>query len=92
MNLEQLRAITVSQLVTPSRQMLSALQTRRPGKQKPQAPQNREARRAAKRDRSPFSAMGQLYAGTVTAEEVEKRRAANRVARKSRAVNRKASK
>lgn len=95
MKLEELQTISRGELRRPSAQMMIALQHRANGKvmkgQVPARPTNRAARRAAKHQTSPFSGFGHLYAGTVPAEEVEKRRAANKQSRKARAINRKAS-
>lgn len=50
---------------------------------------NRADLRAAKYHRGENSAYGHIYSGTVDPAVVAKRRAKNRVARRSRAVNRK---
>ena len=49
---------------------------------------NRQTLRAQKFARSENSAFGQIYAQTVDPKKVEKRRAKNKMARKSRAANR----
>lgn len=84
MNLDQLHALNVA-TETPARKMLTALQL----KAIDDARVVTTGGRAVRKHGQVLTETGHVYAGTVPADEVARRRARNKVARASRRANRK---